>query len=159
MSPARRSGSSPPTSNAPFFAPFSEAASGPLTHRMMPAPDSACSRDPTDAPAAAKSSSGIAAPSPAPASTATSAPRAMNFFAVSGVAATRVSPLAVSLRTAIFTLADDHDDDEGDDEAGQRPPFEQPGETLVITNVMGDFGRGRVRQQRLFFVGHVIPLV
>ena len=45
-------------------------------------------------------------------STATLAPSAMNFLTVSGVAATRASPGAVSLRTAIFTSGRDQQDDE-----------------------------------------------
>src|SRR6185437_4020092 len=42
------------------------------------------------------------AAAPAPVSTTTSRPRLLNFLTVSGVAATRVSPLAVSLGTASF---------------------------------------------------------
>ena len=70
---------------------------------------------PTFAPAASKSASAIEALSPAPFSTATSAPSAMNFFTVSGIAAQRVSP-AASFRTAIFIggrgLFEDQEDDE-----------------------------------------------
>src|SRR5580692_10667556 len=42
------------------------------------------------------------AAAPAPVSTATSRPSVLNFLIDSGVAATRVSPVAVSLRTASF---------------------------------------------------------
>jgi len=56
------------------------------------------------APAASNSASAIDAASPAPFSTATAAPRAANFFTVSGMAATRVSG-APSCRTAIFKRA------------------------------------------------------
>ena len=71
---------------------------------------------------------------PRPRSTATLAPSAMNFFTVSGIAATRVSPAPPSLRTAIFmsrsarqltmmsrTTSADH-------EGRDRAIFEQPGE-------------------------------
>src|SRR5258706_14279508 len=54
------------------------------------------------APAAAYSESGIREPAPAPDWIATSAPSAMNFFTVSGVAATRVSTLSASAGTEIF---------------------------------------------------------
>src|SRR5690349_3005982 len=63
----------------------------------------------------------------------------MNFFAVSGVAATRRSPSAVSLRTAIFirpvpaigSARDQQDDDEGDDQRDDRSPFHQALEETV----------------------------
>jgi hypothetical protein len=85
----------------------------------------------------------------------------MNFFTVSGVAATRASPGAVSRTTAIFMprggLAYDQDDGEGDDEADDRPPLEQPDESFVVAYVVGDLLRRRIVQQRLF-VRHFLPL-
>src|SRR6185436_10068618 len=79
------------------------------------------------------------APAPAPVSTATSAPSATNFFTVSGVAATRRSSAASSLRTPSFTrgpsVLDDQDDDEGGDQADDRAPFHQrcePGIALLM---------------------------
>src|SRR3954464_12806670 len=107
--------------SAPFSAPCSEAGSGPSTHRIIPAPRSTSARLPRVAPAASNSASDKDAPSPAPRSTATSAPSATNFFTVSGIAAQRVSPSAVSLSTAIFIwpeLLQDKQDDEADREAG-----------------------------------------
>src|SRR5262245_16111213 len=56
----------------------------------------------TVAPAAVNSESGRPDFSPAPGSTATSAPSALNFFTVSGDAATRGSDGSISLATAIF---------------------------------------------------------
>jgi hypothetical protein len=58
------------------------------------------------------------------------APNAMNFFTVSGLAATRVSPLAVSFRTAIRIGAgrsgSDSDDDEcRDQHSHDRTPLHQ----------------------------------
>src|SRR4051794_12197070 len=68
--------------------------------------------------------------SPAPFSTVTVAPSPMNFFTVSGVAETRRSPAAVSLSTAIFTLACDQKNDErADERASHRSPFHHRGET------------------------------
>ena len=81
----------------------------------------------------------------------------MNFFTVSGVAATRVSPAAVSLTTAILTLADDHDDEERDDEADNGAPFEQANEPFVIADMMRDFLGWRIVQKRLL-MRHVVPL-
>jgi hypothetical protein len=53
----------------------------------------------------------------------------MNFFTVSAEAATRVSPAALSFRTAIFTSAgsasDDQDDDHADEKRPGGTPFEQ----------------------------------
>src|SRR3569623_2981137 len=75
--------------------------------------------------------------SPAPTSTATSAPSAMNFLTVSGVAATRRSPSAVSLRTAIFSRVllmarrDQPDHDRGDHQATDRAIFEQPEHRVI----------------------------
>src|ERR1700704_4858341 len=56
----------------------------------------------TVAPAAVNSESGNPDLIPAPGSTATSAPNALNFFTVSGEAATRGSDGSISLATAIF---------------------------------------------------------
>src|ERR1043165_8901711 len=56
----------------------------------------------TVAPAAVNSESGRPDLMPAPGSTATSTPSALNFFTVSGDAATRGSEGSISLATAIF---------------------------------------------------------
>src|ERR1700753_1210937 len=56
----------------------------------------------TVAPAAVKSESGRPDLIPAPGSTAISTPSALNFFTVSGDAATRGSARSISLATAIF---------------------------------------------------------
>src|SRR4030081_3131522 len=56
----------------------------------------------TVAPAAVNSESGSPDLTPAPGSTATSTPSALNFFTVSGEAATRGSDGSISLATAIF---------------------------------------------------------
>src|SRR5436309_10011299 len=56
----------------------------------------------TVAPAAVNSESGSPDLIPAPGSTATSTPSALNFFIVSGDAATRGSEGSISLATAIF---------------------------------------------------------
>src|ERR1700709_556789 len=56
----------------------------------------------TVAPAAANSESGRPDLMPAPGSTAISTPRALNFFTVSGEAATRGTDGSISLATAIF---------------------------------------------------------
>src|SRR5215475_2477219 len=56
----------------------------------------------TTAPAAKNSESGRPDLIPAPGSTATSQPNALNFFTVSGEAATRGSEGSISLATAIF---------------------------------------------------------
>src|SRR6478735_6204513 len=82
--------------------------------------------------------------SPAPRSTATVAPSAMNFFTVSGVAETRVSPAARSCRTAMRMPAPgaaavssgNQDDDEHGDQHDhrQRPPeqAEEPAVGLLV---------------------------
>src|SRR5476651_1192616 len=57
---------------------------------------------PTTAPAAMNSESGSPDLIPTPGSTATSTPSALNFFTVSGDAATRGSDGSISLATAIF---------------------------------------------------------
>src|SRR2546428_9481572 len=57
---------------------------------------------PTTAPAAVNSESGRPDLMPAPGSTAISTPSALNFFTVSGEAATRGSEGSISLATAIF---------------------------------------------------------
>src|SRR5437868_5509589 len=126
-------------------------------HRMMPAPFNTSPRLPTLAPAAWNSASEIDAFSPAPVSTATSAPSAMNFFTVSGIAAQRVSPGA-SFRTAIFMRCDglfvqDQQDDEGDDEHRQRTPLQDPREVRVITDMRRNVLSRWTREQGFFF-GH-----
>src|SRR3954468_11528273 len=162
MASRRRSGSKAPTTNAPFSAPLSVPASGPLTARMIPAPLSTSARLPIVAPATWKSASGMDAESPAPLSTATSAASATNFFTVSGIAAHRVSP-AGSFRTAIFIgrsgLLEDQEDDEADDQAADRAPFHQLRELLVVADMRRDFLCPRAGQQRLFFMRHEIPLL
>src|SRR6188472_3764455 len=72
--------------------------------RITSAPASTAFRSPTLAPADSNSESAKEDVAPAPFSTATFAPKPLNFFTVSGIAAQRVSPAAVSLRTAIFTI-------------------------------------------------------
>src|SRR5690349_12360038 len=134
MTSRRRRGSSAPTSSAPCSAPASDFGSGPSTARMMLLPFSASFLLAILAPAASKSVSGTEARSPAPVSTATSAPRAMNFFTVSGIAAQRVSS-AASLRTAIFIsrieLLQNQKNDEADDEAEDGAPLHHVGEPLI----------------------------
>src|SRR5579872_2788048 len=123
----------------------------------MSAPSSTSAREPDCAPAASNSLSAMEAPSPAPCSTATFAPRATNFFTVSGIAAQRVSP-ADSFRTAIFIrLFQDQKNDEADDQTRNCAQFQHPCKTLIIGDVNGDFLRRRARQQRFFFFGHVSP--
>src|SRR5690349_16093951 len=119
MASRRRNGSSPPTSNAPFAAPVSVAASGPVTQRMIPASFKASAREPIVAPAASKSASLTEAACPAPFSTARLAPSAINFFTVSGMAAQRDSPSG-SLSTAIFMGAPGSGDDEQDDDPDRK---------------------------------------
>src|SRR4051812_10941861 len=99
---------------------------------MIPAPSRISARLPSIAPTASKSASEMDAASPAPRSTATSAPSAMNFLTVSGIAAQRVSS-APSLRTAIFIrLSEDQEDDEADDEADDRAPLQHRCEARII---------------------------
>src|SRR5579884_2914414 len=65
---------------------------------------------------------------------ASSAPKAMNLATVSGVAATRRSSAAVSRRTAILvtrSAGDEQNNDEGQNEAADRAPFEQRYEPLI----------------------------
>src|SRR6201999_870637 len=78
----------------------SSEASGRFTLMTMSASLSASEL--TVAPAAVNSESGRPDLMPAPGSTATSTPNALNFFTVSGVAATRGSDGSISLATAIF---------------------------------------------------------
>src|SRR5690348_820633 len=78
----------------------SSDASGRFTLMMMSASFSASAL--TVAPAAVKSESGRPDLMPAPGSTTTSAPSVLNFFTVSGEAATRGSAGSISLATAIF---------------------------------------------------------
>jgi hypothetical protein len=77
-----------PQTMAPLAAPASVAASGARTARIASAPLTAAARvGAISAPASSKSASESPAWVPAPASTATVAPRPVNFFTVSGVAA------------------------------------------------------------------------
>src|SRR6059058_4961862 len=157
MTSRRRSGSSAPTSSAPFSAPLSVATSGPLMHKMIPAPLSTSARLPIFAPAISKSVSGMDAVSPAPFSTETSAPSAMNFFTVSGIAAQRVSPGA-SFRTAIFIRREglsvkDDEDDEGDPERDHRRPLQHSQKISVVANMNGDILSRRTGEQGFVF-GH-----
>src|SRR5438046_5399370 len=155
MASRRRAGSSAPTSSAPFSAPASASVSGPLMQRMIPALFSTSARLPVVAPAASNSVSAMDAFSPAPFSTATSAPSAMNFFTVSGIAAQRVSS-AASFSTAIFTKSavfQDQKNDEGDDQHRQRAPLQQPGEARIVADMYGGVLSRRADQQRIFF-GH-----
>src|SRR5579862_3983486 len=78
----------------------SSDASGRFTLMTMSASFSASAA--TVAPTAVNSESGRPDLIPAPGSTATSAPSALNFFTVSGEAATRGSDGSISLATAIF---------------------------------------------------------
>src|SRR3954469_966211 len=87
------------TSAPRLYWPSSEA-SGRLTLMMTSASFSASAL--TVAPAAVNSESGRSDLIPAPGSTAISTPSAMNFFTVSGDAATRGSDGSISLATAIF---------------------------------------------------------
>src|SRR5881628_878638 len=113
---------------------------------MIAAPFSTSARVPTLAPEASNSASEMDACCPAPASTATSAPRAVNFLTVSGIAAQRVSPVA-SLSTAIFmNLFQDQEHDEADDEASDGTIFQHLNESRVVTYVDGDILRRRANQ-------------
>src|SRR5438046_10119660 len=131
--------------------PSSVAGSGPVTDRTIPAPLRISARLPSTAPAASKSPSPTDAPLPAPRSTATSAPSAIYFFTISGIAAQRVSA-APSFRTAIFMGSslpiglDDDQRDDPDDQTDDGPPFEQLGEALIIVDVRGHLVRARVSQ-------------
>src|SRR4030095_9847058 len=86
--------------SAPRLYCESSEASGRFTLMMMSASFSASAL--TVAPTAVNSESGRPDLIPAPGSTATSAPSALNFFTVSGEAATRGSDGSISLATAIF---------------------------------------------------------
>src|SRR3954447_22245097 len=88
------------TTSAPRLYCESSEASGRFTLMMMSASFSASTL--TVAPTAVNSESGRPDLMPAPGSTATSAPSALNFFTVSGDAATRGSDGSISLATAIF---------------------------------------------------------
>src|ERR1700749_1383133 len=87
------------TSAPRLYWPSSEA-SGRFTLMMMSASLTASAL--TVAPTAVKSESSRPDLMPAPGSTATSAPSALNFFTVSGEAATRGSAESISLATALF---------------------------------------------------------
>jgi len=82
----------------------------------------------------------------------------VNFFTVSGMAEQRVSPDAVSLRTAIFTsggdLADDQENDERDDQAHDCPPFQERREPRIIVNVPAYLLRRRIGQDGFFVMRH-----
>src|SRR6201989_1168019 len=86
--------------SAPRLYCDSSEASGRFTLMMMSASFSASAL--TVAPTAVNSESGSPDLMPAPGSPATSAPSALNFFTVSGDAATRGSDGSISLATAIF---------------------------------------------------------
>src|SRR5215510_16385322 len=86
--------------SAPRLYWASSLASGRFTLMMMSASFSASGL--TVAPTAVNSESGRPDLMPAPGSTAISAPSALNFFTVSGEAATRGSDGSISLATAIF---------------------------------------------------------
>src|SRR6185295_19338437 len=86
--------------SAPRLYCDSSEASGRFTLMMMSASLSASAL--TVAPTAVNSESGRPDLMPAPGSTATSTPSALNFFTVSGDAATRGSDGSISLATAIF---------------------------------------------------------
>src|SRR6185369_2743629 len=88
------------TTSAPRLYCGSSEASGRFTLMMMSASLSASAL--TLAPAAVNSESGRPDLMPAPGSMAMSTPRALNFFTVSGDAATRGSEGSISLATAIF---------------------------------------------------------
>src|SRR4051812_31776166 len=88
------------TTSAPRLYCASSEASGRFTLMMMSASFSASAL--TVAPTAVNSESGRPDLMPAPGSIATSAPSALNFFTVSGEAATRGSDGSISLATAIF---------------------------------------------------------
>src|SRR5215469_15341333 len=87
------------TSAPRLYLPSSEA-SGRFTLMTMSASFTASAL--TVAPTAVKSESSRPDLMPAPGSTATSTPSALNFFTVSGEAATRGSAGSISLATAIF---------------------------------------------------------
>src|SRR5882672_4244931 len=86
--------------SAPRWYFESSEASGRFTLMIMSASLSASAL--TVAPAAVNSESGSPDLMPAPGSTAISTPSALNFFTVSGEAATRGSDGSISLATAIF---------------------------------------------------------
>src|SRR5438105_4063683 len=86
--------------SAPRLYCESSEASGRFTLMMISASFSASAL--TVAPAAVNSVSGSPDLMPAPGSTAMSTPSALNFFTVSGDAATRGSDGSISLATAIF---------------------------------------------------------
>src|SRR5829696_4526445 len=86
--------------SAPRLYCESSLASGRFTLMMMSASFNASAL--TVAPTAVNSESGRPDLMPAPGSIATSAPSALNFFTVSGEAATRGSDGSISLATAIF---------------------------------------------------------
>src|SRR3954452_22339081 len=88
------------TTSAPRLYCESSEASGRFTLIMMSASFSASAL--TVAPTAVNSESGRPDLTPAPGSTATSTPSSLNFFTVSGDAATRGSDGSISLATAIF---------------------------------------------------------
>src|SRR6185369_11575414 len=105
--PARSNGLSMPTRAAPLFIRSSSSAAGERTLRTRSAP-SAPARSQISAPAAAKASSVTLAGTPAPDSTRIVWPCAFSFLVVSGVAAMRVSPAAVSRGTPINMFLSPH---------------------------------------------------
>jgi hypothetical protein len=111
---------------------FSALGSGPCTPSNIAASFTTALADPIVAPTASYSASEIEAARPAPFSTATLAPRAMNFFTVSGEAATLLSPGATSLRTAILvTLCDDQHNKRRHGDCDDGAPFQQGKETRI----------------------------
>src|SRR5215203_1069753 len=83
----------------------------------------------------------------------------MNFFTVSGMAPTRVSP-AASWRTAIFTgarsVGNDVNDDRGDDRGQDEAPFQEGHEAQIIAHVHWEIGIVRAFPVR--HIDHVSPL-
>ncbi|VVE52748.1 hypothetical protein PAN31108_04811 [Pandoraea anhela] len=88
-------GLSMPTTTAPRCIRAISATDGARTFSTISAPN-ASAAVPLDAPAATYAASGTLAAAPAPCSTVTRCPALTSFFTVSGVAATRDSPSAVS---------------------------------------------------------------
>src|SRR5947209_19908681 len=129
-------------------------------HRIIPGPWSTSGRLTVFAPARSKSAPDTEALPPAPFSTETSAPRAMNFFTVSGITTQRVSSCA-SFNTAIFMrcglVVKDDQDDECDDQDDQCAPFQHLDEPRVVADMHRHILSGRIHEQGFFF-GHECSL-
>src|SRR5581483_10098251 len=97
------SGSSSPRIAWPSRNPAARSPSGARTHSRRSAPASSSAAPTMAAPASANASSGAFDSAPAPRSTRTSAPHARSRAIVSGTAATRRSPGALSFMTPIRT--------------------------------------------------------